>query len=184
MGPDFFDFDVETLRRNRGMFLVEGILFLVLGCLAIAMPILFTLAADFLFGILFIVGGIAQLVRVYKTWGISGTWPSLFVSLITLCAGIIMLINPLAGILALTSLLAAYFLCAGIVKCVLSLRLDTAGHKFWVFISGLISLALGVLIISGLPGTAAWVIGLFIGIDMLFLGILLIGLYSSLPSES
>lgn len=181
MNFDFFENNLSVFKRHRGLILFEGILFFILGCLAIASPVIFTYGIDLLFGIIFVVGGATQLFRVARTWGVKGTSIALIGALITFFAGILLLVSPTTGILALTTVLAIYFVIAGIAKFVFAFRFQETRQKLWLCFSGLISLVLGGLIIAGLPGTSLWVLGLFIGIDLLFFGALLIGFYASLP---
>jgi len=184
MEPNFFQNSFKMLTKNRHLILTEGCLFSLLGILAICAPVVFTIGLDILFGALFIIGGVVQLFRVFKVWGVKGSWPSLFWSCLTLFAGAVMLTNPMIGIVALTSVLIAFFLLEGILKFVLASHLDKGKNKFWVVFSGILSCFLAVLIFTGLPGTAAWALGLIVGIDLLFFGLLLISFYCSLSKEN
>jgi uncharacterized membrane protein HdeD (DUF308 family) len=175
----FFGANLRALRENRGLILFEGILFLVLGFLAVSMPVLFTFATDLVIGMLLLAGGITQLFRTYKTWGMKGSWLSCASSLLTIIAGSMLITRPLAGIIALTAILAVYFFLAAIAKFSLSFSFN-GKEKFWLFISGVVSLVLSVLIITGLPETAGLMLGLFVGIDFLFFGVMLLGFYGSL----
>jgi uncharacterized membrane protein HdeD (DUF308 family) len=90
------------------------------------------------------------------------------------------LIFPLAGVITLTMFLAAYFVAAGILKAIHALQHRGTSGWGWALVSGLISIALGILIWSGFPGTALWALGVIIGIDLIFYGWALIFLYSTL----
>ncbi len=184
MRSNFFENSHKILKQNRRLILSEGCLFTLLGILAICAPVIFTVGLDILFGILFIIGGVAQIFRAFKVWGVHGSWPSLFWGCLTLFAGAVMLTNPVIGIVALTSVLIAFFLLEGVVKFVLASHLDKAQNKLWVILSGALSCLLAVLIFTGLPGTAAWALGLIVGIDLLFFGMLLISFYCSLPKAA
>jgi len=179
MGPDFFGDYLAVFKKHRGLLLFEGILFILLGCFAIATPVVFTFATDFLLGAIFLVGGVALLYHTFKTWGISGSWLSLLAALLTGCAGFILLTKPVTGIIALTTVLGIYFLFESALKMSWALSFEQK-QKFWLIVSALISLALGLMILAGLPAIATWVIGLFVGIDFLFLGLMLVGFYCSL----
>src|SRR5258708_38474198 len=109
MNPDFFETNRSLLQKQRGLIFFEGCLFILLGCMAIATPQIFTLATDFVLGLLFVTAGIVQLYRSIKTWGIEGTWAALFSSLLALPAGAVLLGRPMIGILALTTILSIYF---------------------------------------------------------------------------
>ena len=81
-----------------------------------------------------------------------------------------MLGHPIAGVLTLTMILAAFFVVEGIFKIVMAIQMRSMPNWGWMFISGLIALVLGGLIWVGWPATAAWVIGLLVGIDLIFGG--------------
>jgi uncharacterized membrane protein HdeD (DUF308 family) len=179
MNPNFLGDYLAVFKKNRGILLFEGILFVLLGCFAIAAPVVFTFATELLLGVIFLVGGIVQLYRTFKTWGISGSWLSLFAALITGFAGFVLLARPMTGVIALTTVLAVYFLFESAFKMSWAFSFEQK-QKFWLVISSLLSLALGLIIIAGLPAIALWVIGLLVGIDFLFLGIMLLGFYWSL----
>jgi uncharacterized membrane protein HdeD (DUF308 family) len=105
---------------------------------------------------------------------------TLLLAILTLASGIILLVFPLAGLITLTMFLAAYFIAAGILKVIHALQRRGIPGWGWALVSGLISIALGVLIWSGFPGTALWVLGVIIGIDLIFYGWALIFLQSTL----
>lgn len=175
---------VQILKKQRSLLFIEGLLFFLLGCFAIAAPFYFTMALDYIYGAVFVVGGLIQLVRSVKTRGIKGGMPSLFWSILTIVAGCIMLVNPMAGIMALTIILAFYFILEGLFKCAIYSHLSKMDKSFWLIVSAIISIALGMMILLSLPTAAFWVLGLFIGIDLIFMGCLLMGFSRRLAKRS
>ena len=172
---------VEIFNRNRKLILWEGILCFALGLFAICAPCVFTVGIELLLGFVFVALGIVQVVRAIKTWAMEGSGFALVWGLVTFGAGLIMLFNPIVGLIALTSLLCAYFLVEGVAKFVLAFKLGKEVSKFWLITSGVLSCALALIIITGFPGTLAWSLGLLVGIDLLFFGFLMFALYSALP---
>lgn len=162
---------------------IEAILFVILGCLAISGPQFFTLAFELLVGALFIASGIIQCIRLIQNRETTSFWTHLFVALFNIALGALLLFFPLAGIISLTYLLIAYFFVDGISKLYYAFELRNFPKWGWIFISGLLSLALGILILTGLPGTAFWTLGLLIGINMLFFGLALFCLAYNLPKR-
>jgi uncharacterized membrane protein HdeD (DUF308 family) len=183
IGPDLFKMNMEIFKQNRKLILVEGCLFFALGCLAISAPVLWSFGADIFLGLLFLVGGVAQSVRTWKTWEGPGSWLACFSALLMLIAGVIMLVNPIIGLVAITTILGIYFFFDGIAKCALTFQLAVGTHKFWVFLSGVISFILAIMIFAGLPEISSWILGLFVGINMLLTGIMLISFYATLPRQ-
>lgn len=168
---------METMvREHWKLFLFEGIIFILLGILAVALPNFATLSVEMFIGWLFLLGGILQGYRVFQSRGNKDFWIALISPILAIIVGILLLAYPLTGILTLTLLLGIYFLIEGIVKIVISWRLKPLKPWGWVLFSGLLSLVLGVIIFTGWPGTATWVIGLLVGINMLFFGWALVGL--------
>jgi len=107
-----------------------------------------------------------------------GFWWSLISAALALAAGIILIIQPVAGTLTLTLVVSAYFIAEGIttIMCALAHRRELSGRWGWLLVSGIVDLIVAALIIAGLPGSAAWAIGLLVGINLVFGGTSLIGM--------
>ena len=164
------------LRRCSKTLLIAGIALIVLGTVAIIAPGVATLFVTTFIGWLFIISAVAEFYlafQVHGGWRIAG---AVLTGLISLVAGVWLLLNPAAGALALTFLLAAYFVASGVVKAVAAWQLRGVGGSGWTFFSAACSVLLGLLVISGWPGSAVWLIGLLVGIDLLFYGWALIAL--------
>jgi uncharacterized membrane protein HdeD (DUF308 family) len=167
---------MNILQLSRGWLIFEGFAFLLLGILAIILPGIMTLGVELFIGWLLLLGGLVKGFRTFQTYHTPGFWSSLATSLIAIIVGMLMLAYPLNGIITLTILLTAYFFIEGIAKIVWAVRLHPIKGWVWLLISGLIAIAMGAIIVSGWPSTALWVIGLLVGIDMLFFGSTLLGL--------
>lgn len=162
---------MESIQRNRNFYLIEGVIFAILGILAIALPGLFTLTVELFIGWLFVIGGIVLGYRTITAKGAPGFWFSLFSAIIYIIIGLLLVFNPLAGVLTLTALLIILFLIQGFAQIALGLEMKAHSAWGWYVFSGIISLLLAVIIWSGWPGTAVWAIGLLVGINLLFAGI-------------
>ena len=160
------------------MFAAEGVILVLLGLIAITIPLFAGLATAILLGWLLVAAGIVGLLSSLRTRGAPGFGWSLLSAVAALVAGIVLLWNPLAGLLTLTYVLAAYFLVDGVFNIVLGLshRRELSGRWEWLVVNGLFDLVLAAFIIAGLPGSAVWVLGLLVGIDLLFGGIALVGM--------
>lgn len=161
--------NLEEVRNHWGWFLASGIFLLLIGILALYSSIFTTLFTMAFLGSLLVIAGIVKIV--YSFWG--RDWGGFFFSLVTgllyLVIGALVLWHPAKAAIALTLLMAILFVVSGIAKIVGSsfLRFEQWG---WVLLSGIISLILGALILSEWPVSGLWVIGLFVGIDLIFLG--------------
>jgi len=157
-------------------FILEGIIFILLGIAAIAVPAVMTLTINMLIGWLFLLGGLVKGIRTFQAWGAPGFWPSVLSSILYVVAGSLFLLYPLTGILTLTILLASFFLVEGIAEIAFGYELSG-----WFIFSGLINLVLGAIIWSGWPGTAVWTIGLLVGVNLLMYGFSLLAYHKQIP---
>jgi uncharacterized membrane protein HdeD (DUF308 family) len=176
--PQAFDVDrmrttlKEALHDHWKLFLFEGIALIALGAAAVAVPPLASLAVTVFVGWLLLVGGGIGLVAALYGHAMKGFWWALLSSALALAAGAILLWLPLRGILTLTLVLAAYFIADGVASIMLAIehRHDESRAWGWLVASGIVDFILAGVIISGWPGTAAWVIGLIVGVDLMFAG--------------
>lgn len=160
----------NPMKSGASTLMWEGIALIVLGGVAIVVPAVFSLAITVLIGILLLVGGAVRLWRCLRG-GDSGShlWHVLAAALAVI-AGILLLVNPAEGVLTLTVILIALFLAEGVSKGIAAIGMRPAPGWFWVLISGLVDIVLGVVLWLGLPGSALWAIGLLVGISLLFTG--------------
>ncbi len=167
-----------SLHEHWRLFLVEGIILVILGLAAIVIPPIATLAVELLFGWLFLFSGIAGAITTFLMREAPGFWWSLVSAILAIAVGVVMLLWPLSGVLTLTVLLITFFIIEGVASIMFALehKRELSGRWGWMLASGTIDLILAVIIIAGLPGTAAWALGLLVGINLVFGGTALIGM--------
>ena len=145
----------------------------LLGLFAIAAPDVATLTVTLMVGWLLLFGGGFGLFAVISG-GTSapGFWWNLFTAIVYILAGLAVLTRPVAGVLTLTIILAAYLLAGGVMRIFMRCRLPRKipGAWVWVLISGIVDIGCSLIIMMGLPGTAVWVLGLLVGINLLMMG--------------
>jgi uncharacterized membrane protein HdeD (DUF308 family) len=168
----------KSIGAHWKWFLAEGVILLALGVLAVLTPFVAGVAATLFVGWLFLLAGVTGLVFTYKERMAPGFWWALLSSAVAVLAGLSLLFNPVVGLFSLTVVMIVYFLADGILTILLGIgyRGQAPDHWFWVVVSGVIDLILAAVLISGLPGTALWAVGLLVGIDLAFAGAALIGL--------
>jgi uncharacterized membrane protein HdeD (DUF308 family) len=166
-----------SLHEHWVMFLIEGIVLVVLGLLAIALPPIATLAVDFLLGWLFLVSGIVGLITTFLMRQAPGFWWALVSAALGVAAGLVLLARPASGVLSLTLILILFFTMEGLASLMYALehKRELSGRWGFMLASGIVDLIVAVIILAGLPGTAAWAIGVLVGINMVFGGSALIG---------
>jgi uncharacterized membrane protein HdeD (DUF308 family) len=180
-GKDFAKLQSEmsaAVKAHWKAFLFEGIVLAVLGLAAMIVPPLASLAVAIFLGWMFLISGIAGLFVTFWARQMPGFWWSLFSAALAVLAGGILLARPAQGILTLTIVVGAYFLAEGVVTIMYALehRRELSGRWSWLLVSGLMDILIAFLIISGLPGSAEWAIGLLVGINLLLGGASLIGM--------
>ncbi|MBA3723008.1 MAG: HdeD family acid-resistance protein [Parachlamydiaceae bacterium] len=172
---------MDEIQKNRGIIIFEGILFTILGILAISLPIASTFATEQLIGWLLIIGGLVQGYRTFKSHPTTGFYISLFGAILNLVLGILLIIYPVAGAISLTLLLIFFFLLQGISKIVLAFKMRPLANWGWFVLSGVLSIFMAIILALGWPGTALWAVGLLLGINMVFFGAALLFLGIALP---
>jgi uncharacterized membrane protein HdeD (DUF308 family) len=160
-----------AISENRTWFTIFGILLIVLGGLAIAFPFVTTIATKIFLGWLFLIGGIVQIFHAFSTKGWSEFFLDLLMGVLFLIAGGWLAFFPLTGIITLTIFLAAMFVAQGVIEIVMAFRIRPLDGWGWMFLAGLVALAVGILILFDLPSSAAWAIGLLVGINLLMTGL-------------
>jgi uncharacterized membrane protein HdeD (DUF308 family) len=165
--------DADALRKHSTWFIVYGIVMVALGAFAVLAPGLATLAVSLTIGWLLIIGGGTGLVAVFSSGrSAPGFWWNLITAIVCVLAGLSLLFRPISGVITLTIILAAYLLASGIghIMMAIGYRSEVPNAWVWMLISGLVDIVLAFIIISGMPGTAGWVLGLLVGINLLMMG--------------
>ena len=168
----------NSLHAHWQLFLTEGIVLMILGLLAIVLPPLATFAVEVLIGWLLLISGVVGLVATFRTRSAPGFVWSLLSAAIGIVAGVVLLRWPLSGALSLTLILTVFLVIEGVASILFALehKRELSGRWGVMLFSGLVDLILAGMIFDGLPGTAAWAIGLLIGINLVFGGSALIAM--------
>jgi uncharacterized membrane protein HdeD (DUF308 family) len=153
-----------------GWFLALGILFIIGGIAAIAFPLLSTIATKVALGWIFMIGGVLLIVHAFSVKGWRGFLWSLLIGILYLVAGGWLAFFPFTGIITLTILLAAMFLVEGVLEVVMAFRVRPHEGWGWLLLSGIIAIAVGLMIGANLPSSAGWAIGLLTGINLISTG--------------
>lgn len=167
-----------SLHAHWQFFLIEGIVLLGLGFAAIVVPPIATLAVEVLIGWLVLMSGIVGLVMTFRVRGAPGFAWSLASAVLGIVAGVLLLTRPLSGALTLTLILTVFLALEGIASIMYALdhRRELTSRWSFMLVSGIVDLILAGMIFAGLPDTAAWAIGLLVGINFVFGGVALIAM--------
>ncbi|MBI4725157.1 MAG: HdeD family acid-resistance protein [Rhodomicrobium sp.] len=165
----------EVIHDHWVLFLIQGVILAALGLLAIGAPLVATVAVVKMAGWLFIIGGIVGLASFFTGRDVPGSIWSFFAAALAILAGIYLLRQPLAGMLSLTLVLAAFFVAQGATNIVAAFAHSRVLKSWgWVLLNGIVDLFLAGVVLSGWPETSAWVLGLLVGINLFVYGISLI----------
>ena len=165
----------DALAKSWKLLLTAGIISAVLGAIAIIVPPLASVTITLLVGILLLVGAVAYVAEAISR-GTAGhrIW-SFIVAIIYVIAGVWLIVNPAEGTITLTWVLAIFFLVIGLLRILAGIaargKVPNAG---WTIVNGVLAVVIAVLVIADLPSSAAWAIGLLVGIQLLFDGIMMI----------
>lgn len=160
-----------SIRNNWAWYFTWGIILIILGIIAMSIAAFTTMVSVIFLGAVIAVGGVILLIDTFKFWW--KRWDGFLLHLLTailyLVLGIFLMQDPVFGAMSLTFLLGIFYLVVGLVRLIygFSLKLSTWG---WSVFNGLISVVLGFLILANWPASSLFIIGLFVGIDLVIAG--------------
>jgi uncharacterized membrane protein HdeD (DUF308 family) len=158
------------IRQHSGWFIAIGIVFLIGGIAAIAMPLIASITVALVVGWALIFVGVLELVHAWgvRSWG-GFVW-QLIIGLIVLVGGIAMLNNPIVAAVTLTLLLGAIFIAKGVVQLILGFSFRPHAAWGWIVAAGVLAVIVGLMILASWPSSAAWVLGTLAGVSLIFSG--------------
>jgi uncharacterized membrane protein HdeD (DUF308 family) len=167
---------IDTLKVHWRLYVLEGVMMIVLGVLAIAYPIFATLTVDLYLGWLFLFSGLVALVATFSARQFPGFWWALVTALLSVLVGAALICNPEEGVISLTAVLTAFFLVEGAFQAAAAISYrEVISHSWgWLLASGIADLVLAAIIISGWPGTVGWTIGLLAGVSLMTSGLAIV----------
>ena len=161
---------LEPLRAKSGWIVALGIVYVIVGIIALGSVVTATVASVFVVGIMMVVAGVAEVINSFQiqTWGKFLLW--LLLGLLYIVAGFVTFENPLLAAAFLTLLLGASLLVSGVMRIVLAFSMRQGMPWIGVALSGVITLLLGLVILAHWPVSSIYILGIFLGIDLIFAG--------------
>lgn len=169
----------EIVNANKTSWMAAGIILVVLGLFCILMPFVAGVWTVLLLGIGLIISGISTVIHGFKSRGWAGFAIQILLGALYAAIGVLLAANPLKGVVAVTLIVGVLLLVDGATRLALAFRIRNAPGWNWLLGGGVLSLLLGLIVVMEWPGDSAWVLGLFIGIDLLMFGLTLIGIASA-----
>ncbi len=164
--------ELQALRGSWIWFLVLGVAMAVIGTFAISWACIatITVAATWLFGFLLIASGIAEIINSFYAGRWSGTLFHMLIGVLYTLVGLMIVDQPEGSAIQLTLIIAIFLIVSGMFRIVFAISERFTGWG-WVLLNGAVTLFLGILIYKQWPASGLWVIGLFVGIDLIFNGL-------------
>jgi uncharacterized membrane protein HdeD (DUF308 family) len=161
--------EMRELCSKRSWLMTLGFALIILGGIALVSSLFTTLITVYFIGTLLLAEGITNIFHAIWLRNWKGFFLHLLLGILYSVGGVLMFIHPGVGAVSLTLMLAAFLMVAGLFRTSLALTADFQ-NWFWLFLSGIITFILGIIIFAQLPTSALWVVGAFLGIDMIVSG--------------
>jgi uncharacterized membrane protein HdeD (DUF308 family) len=172
------------LRAKSGWIIALGVIYVIAGLIALASIVEATVVSVFIVGIMMLIAGVAEVINAFqvKSWGKFVFW--LLLGALYIVAGFVTFENPLLAAAILTLILGVALITSGIMRTILAFSVKEGVPWIWILVSGLITLLLGIVILVHWPVSSLYILGLFLGIDLVFAGAGWIGLGLGLRRRS
>ncbi len=158
------------LQTHWQLFLAEGVVFIILGLCAIVVPQFFTVAIVVFLGWILLFGGIVHVSRAFVFQNMPGFGWWLVMGVLQIIVGLMFITKPVAGALTLTMLITVFFALEGVAKISLAVMMRPLANWGLILFSGVTALVFALIIWFSWTESAQWLLGLFLGINMVFLG--------------
>jgi len=175
---------LEPLRAKSGWIVALGVVYVIAGLVALGSVVMATVATVFLVGVMMLIAGAAEVINAFqiKTWGKFFLW--ILLGVLYIIAGFVTFENPLLAAATLTLLLGLALLASGIARIALAFSMKAAMPWIWVLFSGVVTFLLGLVILAHWPVSGLYILGLFLGIDLVLAGASWIGIGLGLSKRS
>ena len=166
---------LAPLRAKSGWIIALGVVYVIAGLIALGSVVFATVVTVYIVGIMMLIAGVAEVFNAFqiKSWGKFLLW--LLLGVLYIVAGFVTFENPLLAAALLTLVLGASLVASGVMRIVLAFSMKEGTPWGWVVLSGVITLLLGLVILVHWPVSGLYILGLFLGIDLVFAGVCWIG---------
>jgi uncharacterized membrane protein HdeD (DUF308 family) len=157
----------ETVKRHSLWYLIQGVLMVLGGVLALVYPIVSSVAVVLFLGWVLIISGVVQGISLIGAQQVPHFWLQLISVVLSVIVGVLFVRQPGEGFLAITLLLIVFFMVEGISKLVFALTIRPFPKWGWVLASGVVGILLSLFLWASLPVTAIWLLGVLLGIQLI-----------------
>ena len=152
-----------------------GVVAIVLGILAMLMPLMTGMSIVLMVGIFVVAAGIARMTWAFGSSTLGSGLLRFAIGLLTLVCGIIMVTDPIVATGVLTIMIAVYLWVDGGFEIAAALTGPKVDGRGWMLFGGLLSILLGIMIWRQFPLSGAWALGIFLGVKLLVIGMAMVG---------
>jgi uncharacterized membrane protein HdeD (DUF308 family) len=176
--------ELEPLRAKCGWIVALGVVYTIVGLIALGSVVTATVASVFFVGVMMAIAGVAEIINAFqiKSWGGFLLW--LLLGALYVIAGFVTFSNPLLAAVVLTLLLGVALVISGITRMVIAFSMREGAPWGWALLSGAITLLLGIVVLARWPVSSLYILGIFLGVDLVMAGIAWIGIGLGLKSHA
>ena len=158
------------MRAKWGWIVALGTIYVLVGLIALYSVVMATVASVFVVGIMMLIAGVAEVINAFqvKSWGKFFLW--ILLGVLYILAGLVTFENPLLAAALLTLVLGAALVASGIMRIILAFNMKEGTPWIAVVFSGVVTFLLGLIILAHWPVSSLYILGLFLGIDLVFAG--------------
>ncbi len=169
----------HTIQESRSSIMIFGIILTLIGVVALVYPLTTAIIVKIMIGWVLLIAGLAQIIFAFSTTRWTDFFLELLVGILFAIAGVWLAFFPLTGVLTLTLFLAFTFVIQGVLEIISGFRMRPHEGWGWVLFAGILGVIVGLMILNNFPSSAAWAIGLLVGINLIASGIAYIALAMS-----
>jgi len=161
---------LEPLRAKSGWIVALGIVYVIAGFIALGSVVMATVVSVFVVGIMMLIAGVAEVINAFqvKSWGKFLLW--VLLGVLYIVAGFVTFQNPLLAAAILTLVLGVTLIVSGVMRLILAFSMKAGMPWIWIALSGVITFLLGAIILSHWPVSSLYILGVFLGVDLVFAG--------------
>ena len=160
----------DTIRKRSLFYLLQGGVMVLAGIVALVVPAFMSAGLLSLLGWLLILSGIVQVVSLIGATQVPYFWLQIITVVLEVVVGYLLVSNPAAGLVAVTSLMLVLFLVDGFARVVFALMIRPMDDWLWVLASGLVAVACAAILLANLPEAASWLLGFLLGLHLISAG--------------
>ncbi|HEV2572075.1 MAG: hypothetical protein BGP04_03855 [Rhizobiales bacterium 62-17] len=166
----------DLLKAKWGWIVALGVVYAIAGVVALGSVVMATVVSVLIVGFMMILSGVFEIINSFqfKSWGKFILW--FLLGLLYIASGVICYLNPLLAAAALTLMLGISLIVSGVLRIILAFNMKSESPWIWVGLSGVLTVVLGAILLSGWPLSGLYALGIFLGIDLIFAGAAWIGL--------